>query len=267
MTRIKFIILILVSFLAACNRNDDPGPAQVQGRVIVLMYHRITEGKAGNLYERSAADFESDIQYLINNNINIIDFQDLMEIKNSEKMPDRHCAILTFDDGDFSWYETAMPILKEYRLKATFFLWTNMMEKDSFLKWSEVEYMSNIMYPGGTRPFRFGSHSFSHPFLKGSKLNYADPDEYESFLDYELGVSRDMIRAHVPVDIDILALPYGDGAGDPDIIAAAVRNGYTMIRTSIHGSITTSGFDPFQIPSLPMLDTTIPEEIGYYLFN
>ncbi|HPF02441.1 MAG TPA: polysaccharide deacetylase family protein [Bacteroidales bacterium] len=267
MTRILFFILIPVLFLAGCSRNDEPEIVPVQGRVIVLMYHRITEGEAGNLYERSSADLESDIQYLINNNINIIDFQDLKKIKDSGKMPDRHCAILTFDDGDYSWYETAMPILKEYRMKATFFLWTNMIERDSFLKWSEIEYMSNIMYPGGIRPFRFGSHSFSHPYLKASRLNFANTDEYNSFLDYEMGVSKDMIRAHVPVDIDILALPFGDGAGDPEIIAAAVRNGYSMIRTSIHGSITTSGFDPFQIPALPMLDTTDPQEIGFYLYN
>jgi hypothetical protein len=268
MTRYFLLFFAIPVFLlAGCSGNEEPGPPAVEGRVIVLMYHRITDGTAGNTYERSSADFESDIQYLIDNNIKIIDFHDLMAIKERGEMPDSHCAILTFDDGDCSWYLTVMPLLREYRLKATFFLWTNMIGKDSFLSWNEVEYMSNIMYPGGVRPFTFGSHSFSHPYLQNRKWSFSDPEEYYSFLDYELGVSGNMIEAWVPSEVDIFALPYGDGAGDADILAAAVRNGYTMIRTSVHGAITDARFDQYQIPALPMLDVTEPDEIGYYLFN
>lgn len=65
----------------------------------------------------------------------------------------------------------------------------------------------------------------------------------------------------------VLALPYGDGAGDPDIIAAAQRNGYQLVRTSVRGVIENADFDSFIIPSLPILDDTSPEQIGSYLFN
>jgi len=78
-------LIILIMVISGCSRKDDPIPAE--GNIIVLMYHRITEGEASNLYERSAADFESDLKYLIDNNINIITFSDLEGIKASGMMP------------------------------------------------------------------------------------------------------------------------------------------------------------------------------------
>ena len=62
-------IAATVLFSSGC--NNDPVPPD-KGSIIVLMYHKITQGDATNLYERSVTDFESDLIYLIYNNINII---------------------------------------------------------------------------------------------------------------------------------------------------------------------------------------------------
>jgi peptidoglycan/xylan/chitin deacetylase (PgdA/CDA1 family) len=261
---LHLIIVILV--VAGCSRTDDPLP-DGKGKIIVLMYHRITEGAASNLYERSAADFESDIKYLIFYNIRIISFSDLEIIKESGKMPEGHSAIICFDDGDQSGYTIVMPLLMKYRVNATFFLWAEMIGRDSFLTWNEVVHMSYLTFPGGTKPFTFGSHSYSHQFLLGRKESFSTTEEYNSFLDYELGISKSLIETYTPEEIAVFALPYGDGAGDPDIIAAAQRNGYSFIRTSINGTIENPDLDFFCIPSLTMLDQTDQEEIGYYLFN
>jgi len=261
----KSILILFIAILvfSGCSK-DDPIPAE-EGKIVVLMYHRISEGAATNLYERSADDFESDLKYLIHNNINVISFTDLESIKESGKMPLGHSAIICFDDGDRSWYTTVMPLLRKYRMKATFFLWAQMMGRDSFLTWKEVGYMSNLAFPGGLKPFTFGSHSYSHQFMLARKAGYSTPDEYNIFLDYELGLSKTLIETYTPGEVKVLALPYGDGAGDPDIISAAQRNGYSFIRTSVNGAIDDPGLDLFSIPSLPMLDQTEQAEIGYYL--
>jgi peptidoglycan/xylan/chitin deacetylase (PgdA/CDA1 family) len=246
--------------------KEDPVPEE-EGKVIVLMYHRITDGESSNLYERNATDFESDLKYLIYNNINVISFSDLGKIKVSGKMPAGHSAIISFDDGDHSWYTTAMPLLRKYRMCATFFLWTSMVGHDSFLKWHEITYMSNITLPGGIRPFTFGSHSCSHQYLQTLRESFSAPEEYYAYLDYEFGISKALIESHTPVPVSVFSLPFGDGAGDQDIIAAARRNGYSFVRTSVWGAIENTGFDLYSIPSLPMLDTTSPDEIGYFLNN
>jgi len=259
-------ILLIFSILlvTGCSRENEP-VIEKDGRIIILMYHRIVKGEASNLYERSLADFEEDLQYLQKNNISVISFHDLLNISGSPKMPAGNSAIITFDDGDSSWFTLVQPLLKKYKIKATFFLWVYMIGRDSFISWQEVEVMSHYTLQGGVKPFTFGSHSYSHPFLYGRKAGFADPDEYKRFLDYELGESKRIIEEHTPVPADILALPFGDGAGDEDIITAAERNGYNFIRTSINGAIDDPDTDLFILPSLPMLNDTEPGEIGYYL--
>lgn len=256
-----FLVLLVVT---GCSEKQDPEPTG-EGKVIVLMYHRITRGEATNLYERSAADFENDLKYLKKNNIRVISFDDLEKIAAGGRMPAAYCAIITFDDGDSSWYTIVKPLLLKYRMKATFFLWAYIIGKDSFITWNEVQDMAHYALPGGERPFVFGSHSYSHAYLLQRKSGYATAEEYNSFLDYEMRVSKELIEESVPGIVDIFSLPYGDGAGNSEIIQAAQRNGYRFIRTSTWGAIEPPDVDLFMIPSLPVLDSTEPELIGEYL--
>lgn len=258
------LFLVIILLITACSKKEEPLPAG-KGKIIVLMYHRLVEGEATNLYERSARDFEADLKYFVGKGINVISLNDLEQVVTSGKMPDVNSVVLTFDDGDNSWYTLARPLIMQYKMKATFFLWTNMIDHDSFLTWKEVELMSNYMYAGGERPFVFGSHSFSHQFLMQSKTGFSTTGEYNSFLDYELGQSKKIIDSHTAGESSALSLPFGDGNGDPEIIAAAKRNGYKFIRTSVWGNISKPDLNPFSIPSLPVLDTTTMAFVQSYL--
>lgn len=264
--KILFISLpIIFLIFAGCSKEPEP-PYPEKARIVTLMYHKISDGQASNLYERSKEEFEKDIKYLIANNISVISFNDLENISKSGIMPERHSAIITFDDGDRSWYDIAVPVLKKYGMKATFFLWVEKMGSNSFINWQDVQFISHITYPGGIKPFVFGSHSYSHPFLHSSKSNYSTPEEYNLFLNWELSRSKEFIEEYTPDEVTILALPYGDGAGDPEIIQAAQSNGYKFIRTSRNDVIDDiSGLNLYNIPSLPMLNITDQDEIGYYL--
>ncbi len=244
--------------------NNDPIPRE-KGNIIVLMYHKITQGEAANLYERSVTDFENDLIYLINNNINVICFDDLKRVSESGTMPEGHSAIITFDDGDRSGYDLVLPLLKKYGMKATFFIWAEKIGQNTYFKSSEIETMSNYMLPGGARPFVFGSHSFTHQYLQTRKATFSTAEEYNSFLDYELGESKRVIELLTPYEVDCLSLPFGDGAGDSEIISAVQRNGYSFIRTSIHEAIINPEINFFKIPSVPILDNTPIDEILYYL--
>jgi len=263
MTRKAIIFLLLSALLAGCAKEYVQDPVE-DPRVIILMYHRISGGPAENLYERSAADFETDLVYLKDNNIRVIDFTEFEDIVSGKTVPETHSAIITFDDGDHSWYTRALPLLIKYRMKATFFLWTSRMDMNSFLSWDEVELMSNYAYEGGVNPFTFGSHTMSHPFLMSMKETL-DDEAFSEYLDYELGVSKQLIDLHCNSSVNALALPYGDGAGDPDIIAAAQRLGYRFIRTSERNITGTASTDLYRLPSLPVLDDTDPGLIGIYL--
>lgn len=265
MKRILLLSALMWLFLiSGCSPESDPEP-KPPGKIIILMYHRIVKGEATNLYERSIVNLEADLKYLKENSIKVLNFSDLETIKTKGSMPEGNSAIITFDDGDNSWYTLVRPLLLKYQLKATFFLWTYMIGHDSFITWEEVEEMSHYTLENGVRPFIFGSHTYSHQYLFKSKEGFSSPAEYNSFLDYELGKSKEIIELHSPGSVTILSLPFGDGAGAAEIIAGAQRNGYKYIRTSVWGAIENSSLDLFAIPSLPMLDSTQSNLIGTYL--
>jgi len=264
MTRSLTILLFVSLAFAGCGENPDPTK---EGKVIVLMYHRITDGPATNLYERSATDFEADLKYLRDNKIRVIGFEELEEMVLSGEPPSTDCAIITFDDGDHSWYTLAMPLLKSYRMGATFFLWALMIEedRDSFLSWEEVRLMSHYIDQDGKMPFVFGSHTLYHQHLMDKKAAYNDPAAFALYLDEEFGGSKRLIEEHTPGTVTVLSLPFGEGAGDPEITAGAELNGYRFIRTSEWGAIEIGSANMLRIPSLPMLDDTPSDLIGDYL--
>ena len=264
MRKPTIVFLLGIALMAGCSK--DPGPDPVDDpRVIILMYHRITSGDATNLYERSLADFAGDLDYLRSHDIRVIDLQELADVVSGKLKLSTHAAVITFDDGDHSWYTHAVPLLLQHRMKATFFLWASQMGKDSFLRWEEVERMSHYSFEGGIRPFSFGSHTLYHRFLMTMKDALGGGEAFAAYLDEELGGSKQLIEQHISGSVDALALPYGDGAGDEDIIAAARRHGYRFIRTSERNVTGTSSSDLFRLPSLPLLDDTEPELIGTYL--
>jgi hypothetical protein len=258
-----FLAIFFVS-LCACSREGEPVPSD-PGKITVLMYHRIVKDKPSNLYERSITAFEADLKYLVENKINVITFNDLEKISSTGILPAGNSVVITFDDGDNSWFTLARPMLLKYKMKATFFLWVNMIGHDSFLSWNEVELMSNYMYPGGERPFTFGSHTYSHQYLLQRKSGFITENEYSAFLDYELGESKKLIESHSPEEVSALSLPFGDGFGDTEIISAAKRNGYKFIRTSKWASIEYRDVNLFMLPGVPMLDTTESNFIGTIL--
>jgi len=264
MKRILTGLLLLTALLAGCSRYSGPEPVD-NPKVIILMYHRITDGAATTLYERSAADFERDLEYLSKNNIRVIDFSELEEIVEGETEMLSLAAVITFDDGDHSWYTLAAPLLKKHHMKGTFFLWASKMGMNSFLTWEEVTLMSNFAWEGGERPFAFGSHTMSHQFLMNMKAALGGGEAFDAYLDEELGGSKILIDKYTYDSVEALALPYGDGAGDADIIAAAQRHGYRFIRTSERNVTGTASTDFYRLPSLPMLDDTSQEQIGTYL--
>jgi peptidoglycan/xylan/chitin deacetylase (PgdA/CDA1 family) len=174
--------------------------------------------------------------------------------------------IITFDDGYESNYSIAYPLLSTYKMPATFFLTTEWIDTPGFTLWSEVWLMSQYIDPEGKKPFVMGSHTSSHPYLEQSAQDFATHQDYLDFLNTELGDSKIWIADITGQPTMFLALPYGDGANNQDIINVAQENSYDGIRTSAWDSFVPGTMDIYVLPSIPVLSDTPIESIENY-FN
>lgn len=246
---------------------------EVHRKVLILMYHNITTSVTPGEYDRNIQDFENDLIYLRDHNITVISFDDLRNMQQGRvSAPEGDLAIITFNDGFLSHYVYAFPLLKTYGMKATFMLATNLVSHPTFISWTQVRLIANYRNGSGKKLFTIGSQTITHNYLlrdKGNTDIFPTPLDYQRFLNYEIGASRRilMVNAGLP-DVAYFSLPYGDGFGDPTIIATAQKYGYKGIRTSEYGT-DFGAFDMYTVnnfmwPSLPIFGSTDISSIQHY---
>ncbi len=263
----SFLVFLLFS---SCNKEEDfytsGFPADTnQFKILILMYHDLTEGEPADIYVRRISNFNNDLNYIKSKNYRVISFDDLIKIKNGELKLSSDAIIISFDDGYLCNYTVAYPLLKKFKYPATFFIVTDWVDNPDRVSWTQVIEMDQYRATGRKKLFSIESHSKTHPFLVTDSGTFSNHIAYQSSLKREIGVSKNHIRNITGQESMWLALPYGDGANNAGIINTAKSYGYSGIRTSIWGSFTIENMNLFALPSLPVLSTTNITVIDNYL--
>lgn len=176
--------------------------------VPVIMYHRVINSKKDEgiygtyIYEDI---FIKHMQYLKDNNYDVITFEDLKKIGwRNRFQKNKKYIILTFDDGYEDNYKIAFPILKKFNFKACIFL----MASSTYNEWdvkdgNEMKFslmseeMIKEMQDYG---IEFGAHTFNHP-----KLNEISKKEIE----HQILDSKKILEEKINKKIITFAYPYG----------------------------------------------------------
>ena len=89
----------------------------------ILLYHNITDFDQGFDYDVhiSREKFTEQLEFLKENNFNTITFKDYYEYRTNGTPLPENPIIITFDDGYYSNYKIAYPILKNMGMKGTIF--------------------------------------------------------------------------------------------------------------------------------------------------
>ena len=133
----------------------------------ILMYHNVTDKKKlSNGLTICVEHLQQQLQFLVNNNYKTFHLSELEIITEIPKKS----IVITFDDVTCNQLEFALPLLKKYNLKATFFvpflfigqadLWNDGSQK--IMNIAQLKSLDSLI--------ELGLHSYSHqPFEKLSK--------------------------------------------------------------------------------------------------
>lgn len=170
-------------------------------KIPILLYHDLESvdcpnEKSGLAARETVVDidnFESQIRYLAENNYETISIDEYFRyIKDGQKSFDGK-IIITFDDGHYSNYKLAFPVLAKYGFKATFFITTNWLNRQFYLSSDQLREMIS-------KGMEIGSHGVSHNFL---------PDMDSEEIEFEFSESRRILESITKQPVDYIAFPGG----------------------------------------------------------
>jgi len=224
-----FLVVILVCIIVKLLFFNQQG-------IPVLNYHQINNHDH-NVLTLSTSEFAAQMEDLDKEGYTPITPDQLLDhLQNKTTLPEKP-VLLTFDDGYEDNYLNAYPILKQYKFNATIFLISNLINKDHYLSWQEIQEMknNNILFEG---------HTFSHPYL--SKI------KDDKTLQQELLGSKKDLEQHLGYKINYLAYPYGDY--DQHVISMVKKYGYRAAFT-VHFGPDLEQANPYTLNRVPIFQT------------
>lgn len=186
----RFLNAQYPSFLTARSPRKDADS------VPVFMFHRVLP-----------EPFKAQIRFLQENGYRTLSLTDFIRFLEGTFRPEAPSVLLTFDDGDQSWYDTAHPLLRDAGMKAAGFLVTRFIQDAAgsgpWLSWPQVLEME------ASGVFEFASHTHSHDrvFVSDRLIGFMHPgfDKNPLHLDTPWYQNPDGSRAEIPPGAPVYA--------------------------------------------------------------
>ena len=169
--------------------------------VPILTYHQvrpITE-KDNEDFRRfitSPEEFDRQLQYLKELGFTVVSLKDVVaHLASSSPLKGKYVAI-TFDDGYQSQYHYALSILKKYNDTATFFVYTDAVDRlKQTMTWDEIIDLDS-------QGMIIAAHTRTHPLL--TKI------DNKNQLSQEIYGSKEDLETHLHKSVTLFAYPYGN---------------------------------------------------------
>ena len=208
--------------------------------VPVLNYHRIDSGIRHSLVV-PPEEFKKQMQYLHNEGYHSITLDEVYDyVTKGTELPDKP-VLITFDDGYIDNYQHAMPILKEYNMKATLFMISGSVGENRFVGLEQLKEMQ-------ANGIDIQSHTVNHKDLRHMSLQQARD---------ELVSSKAVLEDSMKHPVRYIAYPGGFTNKDIDTIAE--ESGYRMAFNVKAGNVQP-GQDLFNLPRQAVFFNDTPFE-------
>lgn len=194
----------------------------------VLLYHNITETPKSSM-DISPENFERNISYLCERGYNTISLSQLEDyVFKGINLPEKP-ILITFDDGYYSNYEYAFPILKKYNCKAVIFPVGITFGTDEYMGRKILRHFgfaeANEMIESGL--IEIGSHTFDmhqteaaeNPRMGAVSLSGESDREFAVVFKADCAKYSEEIYANLIKTTSSLSYPYGNHNTVSDVCA------------------------------------------------
>ena len=228
--------------------------------VEIISYNGLTSDTPGSVNQRHYRDFVEDMEFIHNQNYEVISMDDLLKIRAGEKTIKNKMVVLCFDDGGINDFQLAKPVLQQYGYPATFFIVPDWVGKNGYMSWDNIKTMLQEKDSQGNRLFSVGSHSYYHIFP-----GYQDFTN-EQILE-DLRLSKESIENNTSSECNFFAFPYGKRAGDIQVMSLAESVGYKGMRTANNETFDVLNGNIYEMGTLTMFSYTTPQCIASFFEN
>lgn len=237
---IYFIFVIAILFIIfdykAYTLADEVDYSEENNKVLVLMYHHITEAPS-NGSTIHPKDFEEQLVWLKENGFNFISMQEFYDIVYNDKEAPEKSVLITFDDGYRSVYEYAYPLAQKYEIPMSLFVVYRYIEEQvGIQKVTEEElkelHESNLFY--------IGNHSYD----MHKKMNSYEIFRGSNKISNDIALWNDKVQY---TDSTLRAYAYPYGISSRKYKSILKKHEYKLAFTTKPGIYVKGHTDPYKI--------------------
>jgi peptidoglycan/xylan/chitin deacetylase (PgdA/CDA1 family) len=195
------------------------------------MYHRFDENKYPSTNIK-LDDFKSHINLIENSEFEFIShgqFEDSIKKNNLDKK-----ILLTIDDGFYSFYKNAWPVLKEKKIPFILFVNTKTVGSNGYMSWSQIKEISQFNF------VHIGNHSHSHTYLV---------DKNDEEIKKDLQTSIKIFKEKLNHETNFFAYPFGEYKNSYKKIVQNLGFQYAFGQ---HSGVMDKTKDKFELPRFPI---------------
>jgi len=222
-------------------RDARPDPLAVS----ILVYHRFGPVVSDSMTIRTST-FRGQLQYLKDHGYRTVPFRVLVAyLLHQGPPPPPRSVVITADDGHGSVMTDMLPLVREYGVPVTLFIYPSAISNASYaMTWEQLQTLTR------TGLFDVQSHTYWHPNFKVEKRRLA-PAAYHKLILTQLMRPRSVLKQKLGVDVDLLAWPFG--IYDEELLRLAAQSGY-VAGVTLDARVVTASTSMMALPRFLVTD-------------
>jgi peptidoglycan/xylan/chitin deacetylase (PgdA/CDA1 family) len=241
----------MAAVLAMAVAGAAPSPQPAKGtvdrpRVAILAYHRFGATVNDAMTVRTST-LRWQLDYLKQHGHPVIPLRSLISyLQGRGPAPPDRGVVITADDGHQSVFADMQPIVREYEVPVTLFIYPSAISNAAYaMTWEEL----SVLHRTGL--FDVQSHTYWHPNFNTERRRLS-PAAYLTFARLQFVKPRTVLRDKLGIEADLIAWPFG--IHDDELADMAREAGY-IAGLTLDRRVVTGNEDLMTLPRFLVTDT------------